>query len=169
MALAWISYVLSKWSLRSKKNFLKKIWILCFIRPFSNYVVWHATSDQERLDILNIFPGRNVIVIPNGIDFENYQKSPPLSRIDYFDRFGLTLAENTKVIISMGRLHPVKAFPILINSFSLLLEELPNVVLLIAGGDDGVGDDLQGMIEDLGLIKKVFLGEITFANSSNLN
>ena len=119
--------------------------------------MWHATSDAERRDILNTFPGANVIVIPNGINITDYQQSPGLSRAQYFVRFGLSLPEDTKVIVSMGRLHEVKAFPLLIQSFALLLEEMPKVALLIAGRDDGVGAQLRTLINDLELAENAFL------------
>lgn len=149
--------VLSRWALNSRKKIFKQLWLFFFIRPFRNYIVWHATSLDEKDDINRSFPSSNVVVVPNGVNAEDYRKTPILSRSQYFSLFGISLPDDNQVIVSMGRLHKVKGFKVLIEAFSMLHNENPKIVLLIAGDDDGVGEELSLMIHRLGLINAVFL------------
>ncbi len=149
--------VLSKWALKSQKKIFKQLWLFCFIKPFRNNIVWHATSLDEKDDINGMFPGSNIVVVPNGINVEDYRKTSILSRSQYFNLFGISLSDDTQVIVSMGRLHKVKGFQILIEAFEMLHNENPKIVLLIAGDDDGVGEELSLMIHRLGLTDAVFL------------
>jgi len=149
--------VLSKWALKSQKKILKQLWLFFFIRPFRNNIVWHATSLDEKDDITGTFAGANVVVVPNGVSVEDYRKLPILSRSQYLSLFGISLSDDTQVIVSMGRLHKVKGFPILIEAFAMLHNENSKIALLIAGDDDGVGEELSLMIHRLGMTDAVFL------------
>ena len=40
----------------------------------------------------------------------------------------------------MGRLHKIKGFDMLIDAFHLFLQKDKDAKLIIAGGDDGVGE-----------------------------
>ena len=61
----------------------------------------------------------------------------------------------SNVILSIGRLHKIKGFDLLIDSFSLYLAKNPDAKLLIAGSDDGFSESLQNQIIDLDLTDSV--------------
>ena len=63
----------------------------------------------------------------------------------------------SNVILSIGRLHKIKGFDLLIDSFSMYLAKNPDAKLLIAGSDDGFSKSLQNQIIDLDLTDSVFL------------
>ena len=155
------------WGLKSKRPFLKKLWLTLFSHPFvKDYkrVAWHATSDQERIEVLACFPKARVYVIPNGLDCAAYDKVPVPSRIDYFERFfpdASVMPEHAKVLVGLGRLHKKKAFEVAIKAIHKLAPTQPDAVLLIAGGDDGERKPLLRLIDELGLQKRVALvGEV---------
>ena len=66
-------------------------------------------------------------------------------------------------------MHAIKAFDVLIDAFSLFINEDENAKLIIAGGDDGVGDNLKQQIIDLKLQDSVFLiGAVDFEDKKTL-
>ena len=67
------------------------------------------------------------------------------------------------LFFSMGRLHKIKRFDVVIDAFHLFLKKHQHAKLLIAGADDGVEIDLIKQINDLNLSNSVFLlGPIDF-------
>jgi len=69
----------------------------------------------------------------------------------------------------MGRLHKIKGFNVLIDAFNLFLEKDKYAKLIIAGGDDGVGKQLQDQIQKFNLSTSVFLiGAINFEDKKLL-
>jgi glycosyltransferase involved in cell wall biosynthesis len=152
---------LSSWALKNGSK-LKKLWLLFFISPHAQNIIFHATSQQEKIDINSLYSDSNIRVIPNGVDFDFYQEYQKFNRASLIKYF--TNSENfcEKIIVSMGRLHHVKGFDILIKSFCKTLKIFPNAKLLIAGKDDGEKNNLTNLINDLDLQGKVFLiGEVT--------
>jgi len=154
--------VLGFWAFRSKKVLLKKLWLALLIRPFLRDSWWHATSEREKVEILEFYPMAKVAVIPNGIDTEAFGKALGLPRNEYLRRYAKVNQGAKIVVVSMGRLHKVKAFDVLINAFAELIADFGDAVLLIAGADDGQRNDLENQITRLGLERKVFLvGEVS--------
>jgi glycosyltransferase involved in cell wall biosynthesis len=81
--------------------------------------------------------------IGNGID---------LSEFDLKDIY----KSDKPYIFSFGRLEHKKGFDVLINSFKIISKEFPNYDLIIAG-DGAKKNELQNLIDNLGLDKKVKL------------
>ena len=152
----------SSYTLNNKKNILKKFWIKVFITPFLRRIIWHASSDLEKKDIESYFTLSNVIVIHDGIDvsrFNHQELYSPKELIKYFTK--IDFKNVSEVICSIGRLHSIKCFDILIDAFSLYLKDYPYSKLIIAGGNDGVEEGLRRQIKDLDLMDSIFLiGEI---------
>ena len=148
---------LGEWPLKNGSRF-KKLWLEMFIKPFANYVVWHATSNQEKNEILALFTNAKVEIIPNGIYIKEFQKFNKLAKLEFLQKYTGIIPKNiNKIIISMGRLQKKKGFDILIDSFNEVLKKYLNSYLLIAGPDEGEKENLLKQIENLGLRKKVFL------------
>jgi len=151
---------LCKWCLEQGSKF-KKMWLSFLIGPFSNAITWHATSQQEKDEILTQFPNAKVEIIPNGIEFDTYQVYNKLTNKEFCNIFAEQTIDADKIIVSMGRLQKKKGFNILIDAFSKIIQDYPNVKLFIAGKNEKEGQNLKRQIEQLGLDKKVFLvGEI---------
>lgn len=132
------------------------------IKPFLGNSWWHATSEEEKVEILEFEPRARVVVIPNGIDAEQFRKARSLPRNEYMRKFAKADRSAKFVVLSMGRLHKKKAFDVLIDAFAKLLAEFGDSVLLIAGEDDGERRNLENQIARLNLRGRVFLvGEVS--------
>lgn len=144
------------WCLANGSRF-KQRWLNWLIAPFAYAVVWHATADQERDEILAIFPDVKVAIIPNGIAYDIFQNVTILSPDQLSKKYANTTVTIDKVIISMGRLQKKKGFDVLIDAFVKVLEKFPKAKLFIAGQDEGEKENLMRQIEVLGIAGKVFL------------
>ena len=147
---------LGEWCIGNGNKF-KKLWLKFFIKPFANHIIWHATAEEEKQEILSLFPKAKVSIIPNGINLQSFQSYNSIKRNDFILKFTGEKKEVAKIIISMGRLQKKKGFDILIESFSRVLKKIPNAFLLIAGPNEGEENNLLDLIQKLNLSHQVFL------------
>jgi glycosyltransferase involved in cell wall biosynthesis len=145
--------VLCDWIMNQGIPF-KNFWLNTFIKPFADYVFWHATSEQEKNDIKRHFPDARIHIIPNGIDINEFEEVKSDSGKEYFKKY-FSVEKLFPVIVSMGRIHKKKGFDILIKAFNQILPGYPDAKLIIAGEDEGEKDHLEKLIEDLHLQSKV--------------
>lgn len=134
---------LSGWSLE-QKSFGKKLWFLLTVKPFIKRLYFHATSHQERDHVVKYFPkAKGVFVIPNPL--------PELSSKENVFTAARASSDNmySHKIISLGRLHKVKGFDILIRSFKIVLNTFPTSQLIIAGNDEGEKVNLERLVSEL--------------------
>lgn len=145
---------LAEWGILNKKSSSKKFWINFLIRPFSKNVIWHATSYSEEKDILRFFPKAKVVLIPNGV---NIIKSEVIDIDNLFYRKYLeTQVTYFPILVTMGRIHAVKGFDILIKCLIQIKKQYPNVILFIAGEDNGELNYLKKLSSELILNNHVF-------------
>ena len=163
--------VFTSWSLANRRAWLKRFWIAALTRPFVRdlrRVAWHATSEEERADILRLFPGAHVYVVPNGLDCGAFETVAVPSRQDWFARFfpdSGVAPQKATIFVGLGRLHPVKGFDVAIRVLGLMGEQYPGAVLAIAGGDDGERGRLEALAGELGVSDRVRLvGELRGAD-----
>lgn len=96
----------------------------------------HCVSHEEWIHFLEYFPEleNKVVLIPNGINImdccSEYYKNNPIKRVN---------SRQEKMLLFLGRIHPIKGLDILIQAFSKLRKEKRDVRLIIAGRDDGDG------------------------------
>ena len=100
-----------------------------FLARFSTALV--SVGERVRNDLVNAKIGRveQYVVIPPGV---NLGSVPDRNE----SRKELHLSSEDPVVLFVGRLTPVKRPDRLINSMGLLLESLPNALLIIAGEGD---------------------------------
>ena len=160
----------SSFSLSNKLPLLKALWLKLFIKPFSKSINWQASSYLEENDIKRRFPNARVEIINDGVDFSSFQQFNKYEKNALLEKYTNTKCEAiSNIFFSIGRLHAIKAFGVLIDAFSLFIKEDTNAKLIIAGGDDGVGDNLKQQIIDLKLQDSVFLiGAIDFEDKKTL-
>lgn len=118
----------------------------------------HATSEQEALNIAKLGIGTKIVVVPNGINPDEYNVMPP--REVFRERFNI--GTNKKVVLFLGRLHPKKGLNILVESFAQVYRVTPNVILGIVGPDEGgYVNMIKSQVERLGITNAViFAGEL---------
>lgn len=150
------------WCLAQGSKF-KKLWMKLIINPFGNHIAWHATSESEKDDILKLFPKSKVYVVPNGIDLDSFSHVNPLEKQEYVNKYiEEVIPVPSKIVVSMGRLHKVKGFDILIKSFVEVLKKYPDAILCIAGKDVGEKEQLETLVQKYELEKFVFfVGEVS--------
>ena len=147
--------VLGEWVMNQGSS-LKKLWLQLFVKPFASYVTWHATSEQERKEILNHFPEAKIYTVPNPIDLTEYKKVNELSRSAFLNKFASRTGNPERILISMGRLQKKKGFDILIKAFAKIRSTYPAICLFIAGHDEGEKKNLLELIKSHGLEEVVF-------------
>ena len=148
----------SSYTLTYKRPLLKRIWISLFFAPFRNLIIWHASSYLEKNDIKKIFPKSKVEIVNDGVDFNSFQSSNILKKDELIFKYtSKKYMHISNIFFSMGRLHKIKSFDILIKSFSIYIKEDKNAKLLIAGADDGEEKMLSLLIKKLKLQNSVFL------------
>lgn len=146
---------LENWSLKYGSRF-KKLWLSLFIKPFANKIKWHVTSEKEKQDLISVFPDASSVIIPNGINLEDYKNITEIKVRSFYKKYAAGRVFSN-VIVSMGRLHSVKGFDILINAFAEIIKAKPVTALFIAGEDYGEKNNLLDLIGKLGLNNNVFL------------
>lgn len=77
-----------------------------------------------------------IIVVPNGVEIERFQKAAPLPRTD----FGYQ--PDDILLVYTGRLAPEKNLPFLLKAFSGVAQAVPNAHLLVVG-DGALREELQ--------------------------
>ncbi|MBT4217466.1 MAG: glycosyltransferase [Flavobacteriales bacterium] len=160
----------SSFTLSNKRSWLKRLWLFLFISPLKNKIIWQASSYLEKEDILFYFPKVDVKIIPDGIDVDSFSNSNKMDKKELLKKYTNKDFKNVSdVVFSMGRLHKIKRFDILINAFELYLDENKNAKLLIAGADDGVRNALENQIKELKLEDSVFMiGLVNFSQKKEL-
>lgn len=109
---------------------LKRIYYMLFEKShLDNAACVHAVSavEAEELGALNI--RAPICVIPNGVNLLDFDHLPSPEEA----RLRLGLQPEDKVILYLGRLHPIKGLDLLTASFAQVLHRLPGAKLLIAG------------------------------------
>lgn len=139
---------LARWSF-TKRGLLKRLWLFLFIRPFINKVVWHATSEKEKQEILNFFKKSEIKILSDGVEIDSNFKL-----ID-------SKWKSKNYIAALGRIHPVKGYDLLIRAMKKISESKEDLQLFIAGNDDGDLSRLKKITSDLNLNNNVqFVGAI---------
>ena len=135
---------LSKYSFQ-KGSFIKKIWLNLLIKPLVKKVYWHATSTKEMKEIKTLFPNAKIYLISDGTYVEE-----------------IKAVEKENYIAAIGRIHPVKGYNLLIEAFSQIHNQYPELLLKIAGKDDGCKAALEELVQKHGLKSKVsFIGNVS--------
>ena len=161
---------LGEWGLQFKRKKFKKLWLFIFVKPFIKDVIFQASSYIEKKDIIRKYPNANVEIINDGVDFNAFQNAEKKSRIEILKKHTeIDFDEISNIFFSMGRLHKIKQFDVLINAFEIYLEKDKNAKLIIAGSDDGMGNQLEQQILELKLNNSVFLiGQVDFKHKKIL-
>ncbi len=118
-----------------------------------------AVSEAVRraeIDAAGAPPGK-VHVIRNSVAMEIF--ADPSGERRRRTRQALGVDDGTLLVGSVGRMHPVKGFDLLIDAFARVRERLPHSLLVLAG-DGAIRRELEQQVQERGLAKSVrFLGD----------
>lgn len=124
-----------------EKKILKQLYDIVFghkiIKNAHKYV---AVSNIEKGQYLQMrIDSSKISLIPNALKIDDFNDLPEKGLF----RKKIGVKNETKLILYLGRIHKIKGIDFLIKSFSILCNELEDVVLVIAGPDDGYLRDLE--------------------------
>lgn len=141
-----------------KKGTLKKIFDIFFgysILKYASKVIAVSKAEVEQYKQIGINENK-IVIVPNGISLEAFNEPPSYGK--FRKKYGI---KENHIILFVGRIHKRKGIDFLIKSFSELTKEINDVVLVIAGSDDGYKKDLEKLIEKLKLDNKIkFIGYV---------
>lgn len=133
---------------RKQKNFYDTIWGNNILKDASKLI---AVSNIEVGQYKQIEASdKKVIVIPNGLHVESFKSLP--NKGTFRKRFGIS---EKNIVLYLGRLNERKGIDFLINSYAELKKEMDDVVLVLAGSDDGYKSKAETLINKLNISKNV--------------
>lgn len=113
-----------------------------------------AFSEEEAQEYKAMgVPNWKIDIIPNGLDLSKYSNLPMQGS---FKR-RLNLQSHTRTILYLGRINRTKGIKFIVEAYAhLIAKKASDVVLVIAGPDDGYLAELRKFVNSLGLSNLVF-------------
>lgn len=110
---------------------------------------FHAVSNSLADSVVRDLrvPSDKVEVIPRGRDPERFR--PRTRAVRNRVRSSLGLAEGASVVLTVGRLEPAKGLLDLLNALPRLLDQHPDLVVLMAGKDGRATESIRGAANSL--------------------
>ena len=110
-------------------------------------------SDYARFGV----PERKVEIIPNPVDMDEFSN---LATKGIF-REKYKIKPESKVILFMGRIHPIKGVDILLHAFARIVKDgRVDGTLVVAGPDDGYLKECMNIAEMYNLNNVIFTGQL---------
>lgn len=120
----------------------------------ANLVIALSHELKRGVEALSVPPSK-IVVIPNGVDPERFSLR---DRVAARHRLGLALDD--RILLSVGRLHLSKGYPVLVEALALLQTRFPNLRVAIVGDADPEADarpEIHAMATRYGINKRVSL------------
>ena len=127
------------------KGSLKKNIYLNLIerKHLCNAELVHFTSSGEREQALSSGWGVRSVVVPNGINLSEFSKLP--NEDSFIKRFPET--DRKRKVLFLGRVNYIKGLDLLSKAWPVVVEEIPNAHLILAGPDDnGYGQKVRNWL-----------------------
>lgn len=150
---------LNPWCL-NHKAFKKKIYAsLIQKRILKEASIIHAITEEEVKQIKNFVSNNNIVMIPNGINSEDFINLP--SRTELEKLYSKLIGK--KVLLFLGRIHPIKGLDLLAKAFGIVARERDDVCLLIAGpNSNDYKDKIVQILEEKQVLNKtIFTGMLS--------
>ena len=154
----WPRGVLSPAALSISPIKKKLYWSLCMRNFYARARAIVATTEAEVDQIARMGSNRRIEVIPNAVDTASLSETLTRAELDQH----YPQLTDKRIILSLGRLCPIKGLTHLLDAFSQLKKQFDNVALVIAGPDEnGYLAQLQSQARRLDLNGSVlFTGRI---------
>jgi glycosyltransferase involved in cell wall biosynthesis len=134
--------------------FLKRIYERLFDFPNLNHSsAIHYTTEEEKKRAEFIGLKSKPVIVPNGIDWENYKFLPPKGKF----RRRLNLDSHKPLVLFLGRINFKKGLDLLVPSFHYVAKLHPDARLAIVGPDnEGYGSKVRRWCQEQGIQDKVY-------------
>lgn len=144
---------LNQWSL-VQKAFKKQLSLRLMWKSILGQAAFlHALNTQEATQIRNLGLPTPIVVAANGVFPSQFETLPTAGSF----RSTLPKLRDKRFILFLSRLHKNKGLDILIDAFSQIALQNPDVDLVIAGPDEGAGTTLGALIDRHSLMDRVHL------------
>ncbi len=127
--------MLSSWALRFKGLKKRIAWVLYQRRDLQCAQVLHATSPEEAREFRAVGLRQAIAVVPNGIEVPDLSQKPRAESKVPFALRPSPFASRSKVLLYLGRIHPIKGLPDLLCAWASVRPQGWRVV--VAGRDEG--------------------------------
>jgi glycosyltransferase involved in cell wall biosynthesis len=140
---------------QSLKQIYDILWGFRILRNASG-VVALTRVEAEEFKRMGVSEDR-IVVIPNGIDLSEFAELPERGEL----RNKYNLGDSQKLILFLGRIHKIKGLDLLTEAFAELSKVSDDIMLVIAGPDDGYLTALRELVRNLKIEEKViFIGPL---------
>lgn len=109
--------MLASWALRHKAWKKRLAWWLYQRRDLSRATLLAATSEQEVRDIRRLVPGKNVTLVPNGVELPEARNQKPEAVDPKSESRNKGAGNGRKTAVFLGRIHPVKGLKNLVEAW----------------------------------------------------
>jgi len=143
---------LEPWCL-NYKAFKKKIYTLLIQKHILKEAdAIHAITYEEVKHIKGFGVNNTIVMIPNGINPEEFANLP--SREELKKIYPKLIGK--KVILFLGRIHPIKGLDLLAKAFSIVAGDRDDVCLLVVGPDNnGYKAKIEKFLKKKGVLDRV--------------
>lgn len=107
----------------------------------ADLVIALSTDLKREVEELGVDASR-VVVVPNGVDAGKFK---PVDRIEARRRLGLPV--DGRLLLSVGRLHTSKGYPVLVDALGRLRAQFPDLRMAIVGAPDWEADATPSIVE----------------------
>ena len=116
-----------------------------------------AVSNTEAQEYKEMGIDQNKIaLVPHGLDIESFNSLPTPGQFKRKNKI-----REKRLVLFLGRIHEIKGLAFLAESFSELVKEIEDVVLVVAGPDAGYEKELRELIKARGCSDRIkFTGYI---------
>jgi glycosyltransferase involved in cell wall biosynthesis len=143
-----------------EKALKKSIYMRLFQRrALSQASAIHVITDDEARMTRRLGLSVPIVVHPNGVKAEQFQQLP--SETIFLTKF--PELQGNKIVLFLGRIHPIKGLDLLARAFAGLVKDHPDVRLVIAGADvQGYQRSLEALLTVLRVRDKtLFTGHLS--------
>jgi len=133
---------------------LKRFLFNPLLAMFTDHIISISESTKKAMITYDNFPSRKIKVVLNGVKFENNIKNINISQ----KRRSLGLDDKSLIVGTAARLDGIKNIPMMLRAFKIVLSQIPDIFLLIAGKGPQE-DELKALSSELCISNRiVFLG-----------
>lgn len=150
---------LEPWAL-NHKALKKRVYSVLFQRPIlQKAAALHAITDEETKRIRAFGVNNKILMIPNGINPEEFQNLPSRWELEQL----YPQLAGKQVVLFLGRIHPIKGLDILARAFGKIARGRDDLCLLVVGPDsEGYQAEVVKILTVEGALDKaIFAGMLT--------
>lgn len=134
--------MMQPWAWQHRRWKKRIAWALYQRRAVTSAALLHATSHEEVACVAKQMPGRTPVLIANGIDVPEAAAAQKPA------------IHGTRTALFLGRLHPVKGLPLLVEAWRAVRPEGWRLQI-VGPGDDGYRADLARQVAAAGLVDQI--------------